>query len=247
MKKITSLVVLLLVISCKQDKKEVSETSASANNEVAVTEGDWEILFDGSSFDKWKEFQNDGVSKVWNIEGDAMVYTPPTDGEEPKNHDLVTKDEFTDFVLSLEWKISEGGNSGVFWGVNEDTIYRTGYQTGPEIQILDNEKHPDAKAGTTHQAGALYDMVAPSKEVTKPVGDWNLMLITINHKENQGSVILNGSKTVVFPLANKAWEEMVSTSKFADWEGFGKYTTGKIGLQDHGNIVSFRNIKIKRL
>ncbi len=245
MKKIiVSTALILFVISCKEEKKETSKESVM---ETEVPQEEWEILFDGSSFDNWKEFQSESVSDVWKIEGDAMVYNPPAKAEGNKNHDLVTRDEYTDFVLSLDWKISEGGNSGVFWGVNEDSIYRTGYQTGPEIQILDNDKHPDAKAGTTHQAGALYDMVSPAKDVTKPIGEWNTMVITVNHKEHKGSVMLNGTEMVSFPLANEEWNALVTDSKFADWEGFGKFTRGKIGLQDHGNVVAFRNIKIKQL
>lgn len=245
MKKVwISLALLLVIFSCKQSNKQAKEEVVMAEE---VSENEWEVLFDGSSFDKWKEFQSDTVSDVWKIEGDAMVYTPPGDGVEKKNHDLVTREAYTDFVLSLDWKISEGGNSGVFWGVKEDAIYHTGYQTGPEVQILDNEKHPDAKAGTTHQAGALYDMVAPAKDVTNPVGEWNTMVITVNHKDHTGSVMLNGMEMVSFPVANEAWDAMVAKSKFADWDGFGKFTTGKIGLQDHGNVVAFKNIKIKQL
>jgi hypothetical protein len=150
-------------------------------------------------------------------------------------------------VLSLECKISEGGNSGIFWGIKEDEKYSQPYETGPEIQVLDNEKHPDAKNGTTHQAGSLYDMVPPSEDVTKAVGEWNTCIITIDHRQNKGSVQLNGVEVATFPLANDAWNEMVSKSKFADWEGFGKFTTGKIGVQDHGDIVAFRNIRIKEL
>ena len=132
-------------------------------------------------------------------------------------------------------------------GILEDEKYGQPYETGPEIQVLDNIAHPDAKNGTTHQAGALYDMVAPSKEVVKPVGEWNSYVITVNHKTNEGSVVLNGKEIVTFPVNGEAWEAMVADSKFADWEGFGKYATGKIGLQDHGDIVAYRNIKIKEL
>ena len=243
-KVIVSIAFLIFFISCKQEKKETSETVVE---EMEMPESEWEILFDGTSLDKWKEFQNDTVGDVWKIDGDALIYTPPSEGEENKNHDLVTRDEYTDFVLSLEWKISEAGNSGVFWGVNEDAKYSTGYQTGPEVQILDNDKHPDAKAGTTHQAGALYDMVSPAEDVTKPIGEWNTMVITVNHKDNMGNVILNGTEMVTFPVQGEEWDAMVADSKFAGWEGFGKFTTGKIGLQDHGNVVAFRNIKIKQL
>ena len=243
-KVIVSIAFLIFFISCKQEKKETTEKVVE---EMEMPESEWEILFDGTSLDKWKEFQNDTVGDVWKIDGDALIYTPPSEGEDNKNHDLVTRDEYTDFVLSLEWKISEAGNSGVFWGVNEDAKYSTGYQTGPEVQILDNDKHPDAKAGTTHQAGALYDMVSPAEDVTKPIGEWNTMVITVNHKDNMGNVILNGTEMVTFPVQGEEWDAMVADSKFAGWDGFGKFTTGKIGLQDHGNIVAFRNIKIKQL
>jgi hypothetical protein len=90
-------------------------------------------------------------------------------------------------------------------------------------------------------------MVAPSSDVTKPVGEWNSCVITIDHNKQMGHVVLNGEEIVNFPVANEAWAEMVSKSKFADWKGFGKFTTGKIGLQDHGDIVAYRNIKIKEL
>ncbi|WP_339653029.1 DUF1080 domain-containing protein [uncultured Maribacter sp.] len=243
-KVIVSIAFLIFFISCKQEKKETTEKVVE---EMEMPESEWEILFDGTSLDKWKEFQNDTVGDVWKIDGDALIYTPPSEGEDNKNHDLVTRDEYTNFVLSLEWKISEAGNSGVFWGVNEDAKYSTGYQTGPEVQILDNDKHPDAKAGTTHQAGALYDMVSPAEDVTKPIGEWNTMVITVNHKDNMGNVILNGTEMVTFPVQGEEWDAMVADSKFAGWDGFGKFTTGKIGLQDHGNIVAFRNIKIKQL
>lgn len=244
-KYIISTACLLAFVACKQEKKETTE--AAVVEEVAVVDNEWEVLFDGTSLEKWKEFKTDDVSDAWKIEDDALVYTPPAEGEENKNHDLVTRQEYTNFVLSLDWKISEAGNSGVFWGVSEDEKFGTGYQTGPEIQILDNEKHPDAKAGTTHQAGALYDMVSPAKDVTKPVGDWNTMVITVDHNAHVGSVTLNGTVMVTFPVANAEWDALVAKSKFADWDGFGKYNTGKIGLQDHGNVVAFRNIKIKQL
>ena len=205
-------------------------------------ESDWIYLFDGTNFDKWRGYLSEGMYPEWTIEDGAMVFTPS--GEGGKN--IITKDTFTDFELSLEWKISEGGNSGFFWSVYEDPKYKEAYQTGPEIQILDNERHPDALANPKyHQAGALYDMVQPMHDVCKPAGEWNLCVLKVNHKTNEGSVTLNGTVIVTFPVQGEKWDDMVNNSKFKGWEGFGKHHTGHIGLQDHGNKVSFRDIKIK--
>jgi len=161
---------------------------------------------------------------------------------------MVTDKDFTNFKLSLEWKISKDGNSGVFWGVKEDAKYREAYETGPEIQVLDNSGQSDANIGIgKYGAGALYDMVAPSKDETKPAGEWNKYVIYVNHKTNEGTVWLNDKKIVEFPVNGESWDEMVAKSKFKDWDGFGKFATGKIGLQDHGNKVWYRNIKIQEL
>ena len=239
----------LLAFACKENtkKKSTDEEKPIAEAKVVNESSDWTMLFDGSSFDGWKEYMKDDVSDNWKIEDEVLVFYPPENREKGEVFDLVTEKEYTDFVLSLDWKISEGGNSGVFWGVNEKIKQSKPYATGPEVQVLDDERHPDAKNGESHQSGALYDMVAPSEKVVNPAGEWNTMVITINHKEEEGSVELNGTKVVDFPLANEAWKEMVSKSKFADWEYFGKYATGRLGLQDHGNQVAFRNIKVKEL
>ncbi|HLV63315.1 DUF1080 domain-containing protein [Galbibacter sp.] len=239
-------VTALLLISCKQNtqkqSKEKSEPVAEQTQEKQ-SQDSWEILFDGSNFDAWHMYNTgEPVSDAWSIEDGAMVLTP---GDLAGN--IVTKKEYTNFVLSLDWKISQGGNSGIFWGVIEDEKFSEPYQTGPEIQVLDDQRHPDAKAGTTHQSGALYDMIAPSEKVAKPAGEWNNCVIEINHNTNKGSVTLNGTKVVEFPVHGPEWEAMIADSKFKGWEGFGAYKTGKIGLQYHGDKVSFRNIKIKEL
>lgn len=246
---ILALTLVMFAFGCKEkDKKSaVSATATMTTSELSNKDAEWTILFDGTSFDNWKEYGKDGISDNWKIENEAMVFYPRKDSEKGTSFNLVSKNEYTDFVLSLEWKISEGGNSGIFWGVKELPNLRQPYETGPEIQVLDNDKHPDGKNGTSHQAGALYDMVSPSTDATKPVGEWNTCVITVNHKDEEGSVVLNGTEIVTFPVGNDAWNAMVSKSKFADWEYFGKYTTGKIGLQDHGDVVSYRNIKIKEL
>ena len=252
MNKVLSIALLfILAAACKEKvKSEATEKAEELGSEITPemsAEDEWKVLFDGRTFDGWHEYRKEGVSENWKIEDGAMVLYPSAEGEEGESHNLVSNDEYTDFVLSMEWRISEAGNSGIFWGIKELPELGQPYETGPEIQVLDNEKHPDGKNGTSHQSGALYDMVSPSKDVTKPVGEWNLCEITIDHKTNTGMVVLNDIEIVNFPVNDPEWSAMVSKSKFADWKHFGKYTTGKIGVQDHGNGVAFRNIKIKEL
>jgi hypothetical protein len=204
---------------------------------------EWISLFDGKTFDGWHGYNTDSISSSWSVEDGCIVFTP-IKGKRGGN--IVTDKEFTNFKLSLEWKISEGGNSGIFWGVREDEKYRQPYSTGPEIQILDNDKHADGQY-ETHRAGSLYDMIAPSEEVVRPVGEWNICEIEIDHTNNTGNVWLNTIHVISFDVHGEKWDTMVSNSKFKDWEGFGVYQTGRIGLQDHGDKVSFRNIKIREL
>ena len=238
----------VIMIGCKEKMKEetldTGENMDMKDETMADDSSEWIMLFDGSSFDNWRGYLSEGMYDNWTIEDGAMAFTPGEEG----GKNIITKERYTNFVLSLEWKISEAGNSGIFWGVHEDEKYPEAYQTGPEIQVLDNEKHPDAKVGDgIHTAGALYDMVKPSKDVTKPVGEWNLCVIEIDHKTNTGKVSLNGTEIVSFPVHGDQWDAMVANSKFKDWEGFGKYQTGHIGLQDHSDKVWYRNIKIKKL
>ena len=249
MKKLTLLALVAVLFGCKEKAKDEPKGDVQPDTEVqmeAIDEG-WVSLFDGTSFRGWHLYNAGEIDEPWKLEDGTMVFYPPKEREEGESYNIVTDKEFTNFVLSLEWKISEGGNSGIFWGVYEGSEYGQPYLTGPEIQVLDDERHPDAKNGTTHQAGALYDMIAPSEKAVKAAGEWNQVELMVNHETNSGHVILNGKKIVEFPVHGPDWDAMVANSKFADWEGFGAYTTGKIGLQDHGDIVSYRNIKIKEL
>ena len=161
---------MLLVINtaCKQTTKEPIQTELEILEESEMkTEPEWVYLFDGTSFDNWRGYITDGMYPEWSIENGTMAFTPGETG----GKNIITKSTYTNFELSLEWKISEGGNSGIFWSVFEDPKFNEAYQTGPEIQVLDNERHPDALANPKfHQAGALYDMVQPKKDVCKPWG-----------------------------------------------------------------------------
>jgi hypothetical protein len=187
-------------------------------------------------------WQSDKVLPQWKIEDNAIVLA------EKGGKDLVTDKEYGDFELELEWKISEGGNSGIIYHVIEDKKYCCPYSTGPEIQVLDDEKHPDSKAGKNgnHKSGSLYDMLPPTDmTAVKPAGEWNKAKIII--KGGHGESWLNGKKVVDFPSAGPELEKLIANSKFKTWEGFGVSAKGKIALQDHGNKVSYRNIRIKEL
>ncbi|MHA7864801.1 3-keto-disaccharide hydrolase [Flagellimonas marinaquae] len=248
MRKTLLFVALAVAFACKDKPKENQEEVQEEMTEVVEEkESDWITLFDGESFDGWHMYNGEEVTEPWKLEDGAMVFYPPEERPEGASYNLVSDKEFTDFVLTLDWKIAEGGNSGIFWAVKEDEKYGQPYITGPEIQVLDNERHPDAQNGDDRLAGALYDMVPPSKDVTNPAGEWNSVELMINHKTNEGHVILNGTKIVEFPAQVTGWDQLIADSKFADWEDFAAFTTGKIGLQDHGDMVAFRNIKIKEL
>ena len=233
---------ITFIIACKETPKKKTAQAEPG------TQSEWVDLFDGKSFDGWHQFNKSEMSPAWSIEEGAMVFDPEKRPKKKGSHDIVTDKEYTNFELSLEWKIAEGGNSGIFWAVLEGEQYYSPYTTGPEIQVLDNERHPDALANPKfHQAGALYDMVQPSQDVCKPAGEWNHVLLKINYATNKGSVELNGVEIVTFPMSGEGWDELVANSKFSDWEYFAKSNTGKIGLQDHGDKVSYRNIKIREL
>lgn len=247
MKKLMLVLMVMAVVACNQKKKESEEAVEMETTMEETDTAAWETLFDGSSFEGWHFYNAGAITEPWKLEEGTMVFYPPAERPDGASYNIVTDTEYTDFVLSLEWKISEVGNSGIFWGIFEDEKFGQPYLTGPEIQVLDDERHPDAKNGTTHQAGALYDMIAPAEKAVHPAGEWNMVELTINHTTNEGKVLLNGVKIVEFPVHGEAWDAMVADSKFADWEGFGAYRTGKIGLQDHGDIVAYRNIKIRKL
>jgi hypothetical protein len=171
------------------------------------------------------------------VQNGAVVLT------EGKAGDLMTAQEYGDFELAFDWKISEGGNSGVIYriGLGESASYRT----GPEYQVLDNEKAKDNKEGN-HLAGSLYDMgPAAPRDLPKPVGEWNTSRLVVRGWKVEHW--LNGKKVVAADLASPEGKALIAASKFKDWPKFASLSRGYIALQDHGDVVSYRSIKIREL
>jgi len=250
MKNFTSLLLLgcILLSSCQEKKSKEKK-------ENTIKKKEWISLFDGKTLNGWHQYNGSAIGEEWSVLDSTLVFDP-SKKRNGGDKNIVTDQEFTNFVLSIEWKVAEVGNSGLFWAVQEGQEYGQPYLTGPEIQILDNERHPDALANPKyHQAGALYDMVQPTADVCNPAGEWNHFLLTIDHNINKGIVVLNGTEIVRFPVHGPEWEALIAASKFGDKNSpfythapkFGQFKTGKIGLQDHGDKVAFRNIKIKEL
>ncbi|ADY54321.1 protein of unknown function DUF1080 [Pseudopedobacter saltans DSM 12145] len=205
------------------------------------TNSQWENL---SSPDKWHTYGKNEVTKAWQFENGVLYFNSKITDKSQKGN-LITNEAFENFHLQLEWKISQKGNSGVIFLVNEDiSKYKEPYLTGPEMQVLDNDGHPDGKI-FKHRAGDLYDLTPCKRETVKPVGEWNKAEIIL--KNAKLTFILNGEKVVETTMWDDAWNKMVAESKFKAMPDFAKYKQGKIALQDHGNDVWYRNIRIKRL
>ncbi len=202
--------------------------------------GSWINLLEGDNLNSWSTFKKDGIGSAWKLE-DGVLHLDPSEGQ---GGDLVTKQSFGDFHLKMEWKISENGNSGVMFYVQESEEYNYPWETGPEMQLLDNDGHPDGKI-ITHRTGDLYDLIESSAEVGKSVGEWNEAEVI--SKDGKLEFYLNGTQTISTTLWDDNWEALVAGSKFKDMPGFGKFKEGKIALQDHGDKIWFRNVQIKEL
>ena len=198
----------------------------------------WQILFDGKTTSGWHKYGGGQAGESWKVNDGILSIDPSIkDGG-----DLVTDKEFENFHLKLEWKISEKGNSGIIFLIHESTQYKYPWETGLEMQVLDNDGHADGKI-IKHHAGDLFDLIACSKETVRPVGEWNEAEVKcINGKLD---LLLNGVNVVYTTLWNDNWKKLISESKFKSMPGFGTYKKGHIALQDHGDKVSFRNIRIR--
>jgi len=208
----------------------------------------WVLLFNGKDFTGWRQCNGTAMPLNWTIDDDAMkVFTG--EGKNPGQGSggdiLYHLKKYGNFELSLDWKVAEKGNSGIFYYVREEAG-KPIYYASPEVQVLDNVNATDNKVDS-HLAGSLYDMVAADPATVNPAGEWNNIVIRVNN--GSATHVQNGIKVVEYTLWTPEWDTLVANSKFRNFPGFteGISHEGYIGLQDHGYEIWFRNIKIREL
>lgn len=237
-----------MIVSCNPSGKNNTANIMTDSTTTGKSDSaDWVSLFDGKTTTGWHNYGKTTVGEAWKV-ADGVLYldTAKKEGwQTGGGGDIVTEKEYENFHLKLEWKIAANGNSGIIFFIHEDsTQNKYAWNTGPEMQVLDNNGHPDAKI-IKHRAGDLYDLISSSKETVKPAGEWNLAEIVVNN--NQLKFFLNGTNIVSTSLWDDNWKKLIAGSKFKDMKEFGTYKKGKIALQDHGDMVWYRNIRIKEL
>jgi hypothetical protein len=249
---------ILALMACSSKVTQNEKTAGAAND---VPEGQniltdqeaaagWQLLFDGVSTKGWRGFKKDKFPATgWQVKEAMLMVEYSGKGEDGNGGDIITEEKFDNFELKLEWKISPGGNSGVMFRVTESDKYQDSWNTAPEVQILDDfgyEKRNDGYVINLKQmTGANYDMHAPSFYYAKPVGEWNKLYLKVqgNHVEHW----LNDRKIVEYELGSPEWKELLKKSKFSVYPDYGLAVSGHIALQDHGHMVWFRNIKIRKI
>ena len=243
-------VAMILSQSCGNNSESSTTTTDSTKSDTTQTanmaeEDGWVSLFDGSTTKGWHSYGKDSVNSSWKVvDGALYLDTTKTNGKRDGG-DIITDQEYENYHLALDWKVAEGANSGIIFNVHEDAAkYPNTYNTGPEMQVLDNERHPDAKI-PKHRAGDLYDLISSSQETVKPAGEWNHAEVKVQN--GKLDLYLNGTNVVSTTMWDDNWKKMVAGSKFKSMPDFGTFKKGHIALQDHGNAVWYKDIKIKQL
>ena len=224
---------VILVLSALASSAFAEHHAAKHNTLTAKEKADgWKLLFNGKDLSSWRNYQADGINEKWKIEGDTFMLTAKGGG------DIVTHDQYGAFELKIDFKISPKGNSGVMFHVQETE--QKAWRTGPEIQVQDHAQGKDPQ-----KAGWLYQLYKTDVDTANPAGEWNTIHILITPEKCEH--YMNGTKYFEYVKGSEDWNKRVAASKFSKYPSFGKPTRGHICLQDHGNVVHFRNVKIKPL
>ncbi len=243
MKSRSLLCALAAVLAWSVNAKTADEARKPNTLTKAEKQAGWKLLFDGKTTAGWRGYKMDKMPPGWEVIDGALVRVRGGAGGKGAGggDDIVTTEEFDNFDLELDWKVVKQGNSGVLYHVSEEPI--TSWHYAPEVQILDNSAHPTRDK--RQLAGACYDLYAPSKDVTKPPGQWNRLRILVHgaHVEHW----MNGEKIVEYELWSDDWNQRVANSKHKSQAKFGTFKKGLICLQEHSDRVEFRNIKIRPL
>jgi hypothetical protein len=233
------LVCAILLSACTANSRETSGSQTAMDQDLinALSSGEvaegFRLLFDGTSSTGWRGFRSESFPESgWEVAEGELRHSQG-------GGDIMTIEQFANFELRLEWNISEAGNSGVFFRVTGEGD--APYVTGPEMQVLDDVRHPDGVSPLT-SAGSNYGLYPSPRGVVRGPGEWNEVRLIVDgaHVEHW----LNGTKVVEYELWSDEWETLVSETKFADWPGYGRAESGYISLQDHGDAVAYRSIRI---
>ena len=230
----------LMVVGCTQVGNGVPAATGTASGATPLTaeqrEAGWRSLFDGSSTSAWRGYKQQTVPTGWSIVDGILTKSGSV-------NDIITRDQFGNFELALDWKIAPGGNSGVFYRGTEE--YDHIYWSAPEYQLLDDAGHPDGQSRLT-SAGAAYALYPSPPGIVKPAGQWNSTLIVVNRNNVQHW--MNGQKLLEYELASPDWEAKVKASKFVAYPHYGRAPSGYIGIQgDHDGTLWLRNIRIREI
>jgi Domain of Unknown Function (DUF1080) len=242
---------LLTIAACNSNSGNALAFHAPSDSTlkpaIVVSDSGWINLSGGSSINDWHTYGKKQVGTAWNIDSGSIHLKPGAKNgyQTAGGGDLVSNDSFGNFDLKLEWKIAKKANSGIMIFVQEDTMkYKETWNTGPEMQVCDKDSNEDAHS-FKHEAGDLYDLIASRIMSAKPAMEWNQVEVVSNN--NRLDLYLNDVHIISTSLWDDNWKKLIAGSKFNTMPGFGSFHSGRIALQDHGEEVWYRNIKIKKI
>ena len=243
------LIMMAIIISCGQsnnnDPKSLVAEIEKNHDPNTLTKSEkkngWQLLFDGKTTNGWHGYNLKVFPDCWTIEDGAFTMNSKGGGED---QDIITDKKYRNFALSLEYKLTRAANSGIIFQVEEDTIYKFPYETGPEFQIIDHENYSDPLEDWQIN-GANYAMYPPMVKPFKPVGEWNQLLLVV--KDDVVTQILNGEVVVKYVKNSEDWKKLRNSGKWSAFPDWGKYDEGFISLQNHGTKVWYRSIKLKEI